>query len=71
MKEYAVIFEQGETNWGASVPDLPGCISIGGTLDEARENVKEAIGLYLDTLKEFGEPIPEPHHVAGTVTVAA
>jgi len=34
MKEYTVIYEQGETNWGAIVPDLPGCVSIGHTLEE-------------------------------------
>jgi len=36
MKEYAVIYEQGETNWGAMVPDLPGCVSIGDTFEEVQ-----------------------------------
>lgn len=71
MKEYAVIYEQGETNWGAIVPDLPGCVSIGTTFEEVQENVKEAIGLYLDVLLERGDPIPEPKHRTGIVTVAA
>lgn len=39
MKEYAVIYEQGETNWGAMVPDLPGCISIGDTFEAVQENI--------------------------------
>ncbi len=50
MKEYTVIYEKGETNWGAIVPDLPGCVSIGDTLEEVQENVKEAIVLYLEVL---------------------
>ena len=60
MKEYTVIYEKGETNWGAIVPDLPGCVSIGDTLEEVQENVKEAIVLYLEVLAERGEEIPEP-----------
>ncbi|MFM6813800.1 MAG: type II toxin-antitoxin system HicB family antitoxin, partial [Dolichospermum sp.] len=47
MIEYTVIYERGETNWGAYVPDLPGCVSIGDTLAEVEENIKEAIELYL------------------------
>jgi len=70
MKQYAVIYEQGETNWGAIVPDLPGCVSIGATFQEAEVNVKEAIELYLDVLKERGEPIPEPKHRLGVVRIA-
>ena len=47
MIEYIVIYERGQTNWGAYVPDLPGCVSIGDTLAEVQENIKEAIALYL------------------------
>jgi predicted RNase H-like HicB family nuclease len=71
MKEYAVIYEQGETNWGAMVPDLPGCVSIGDTFEEVQENVKEAIELYLEVLQERGETIPEPTTKVGLVGVAA
>jgi len=71
MKEYAVIYEQGDTNWGAIVPDLPGCVSIGDTFELVQENVKEAIALYLEVLQERGEPIPEPKHKTGVITVAA
>ena len=54
MKKYTVIYEQGETNWGAIVPDLPGCVSIGDTFEEVQTNVKEAIALYLEVLAERG-----------------
>ena len=69
MKEYTVIYEQGETNWGAIVPDLPGCVSVGHTLEEVQENVKEAIALYLEVLAERGEEIPEPLMKVGLVEV--
>jgi predicted RNase H-like HicB family nuclease len=71
MKEYAVIYEQGKHNWGAVVPDLPGCVSIGDTLEQVQENVKEAIELYLEELQERGEPVPESRHCIGKVIVAA
>ena len=60
MVEYTVIYERGATNWGAYIPDLPGCVSIGDTFLEVQENIKEAIELYLEVLREDGLPIPEP-----------
>lgn len=71
MKEYAVIYERGATNWGASVPDLPGCISIGDTFEDVQKNVKEAIELYLEVLQERGESIPEATTKVGFVEVLA
>ena len=71
MKKYTVIYEKGETNWGAIVPDLHGCVSIGDTLEEVQENVKEAISLYLEILAERGEVLPEPLMRVGSVEVAA
>lgn len=60
MKEYLVIFEWAGSNYSAYVPDLPGCISTGKTLEDTERNIQEAIKLYIDTLKEDGQPIPEP-----------
>jgi predicted RNase H-like HicB family nuclease len=57
---YAVIFEQAEHNWAAYVPDLPGCITTGKTLEETERNIAEAVRGHLAVLKEFGEPVPEP-----------
>jgi predicted RNase H-like HicB family nuclease len=68
-RKYAVIFEQAETNWAAYVPDLPGCISTGATLEETERNVREAIAGHLQTLREFGEPVPEPTSVAREIEV--
>ena len=63
MKAYVVIYErggEGEEDWGASVPDLPGCISTGRTLEETQRNIREAIHLHLEGLQAEGLPIPEP-----------
>ena len=66
-----VIYEQGETNWGAIVPDLPGCVSIGDTFEEVQANVKEAIALYLEVLAERGEEPAESSMRVGLVEIAA
>ena len=56
-----VVFEKAPDGsiW-ARVPDLDGCFSSGDTIDEAKENVKDAIALYREDLKEEGKPIPQP-----------
>ncbi len=71
MKEYAVIYEKGNNVWGAYVPDLPGCTSMGDTLDDVKQNIQEAITGYIKNLREYGEPVPEPASVAGIVQIAA
>jgi len=53
------------------VPDLPGCISTGKTIEETERNIREAIEGHLKTLREFGEPIPRPTSVAKAVEVSA
>ncbi len=70
MKEYLVIYEQAEGNFSAYVPDLPGCITTGATLEDTQRNVVEAIEGHLQTLREFGDPIPEPTSIAGNVEVS-
>lgn len=44
----------------AEVPELPGCMAHGETPEDALKNAKEAIQLWIDTAREFGDPIPEP-----------
>lgn len=60
MKKYAIVIERGENNLSAYVPDLPGCITTGRTVEEIERNIREAIALHLEGLAEDGEPIPEP-----------
>ena len=71
MKEYVVIFECAGANYSAYVPDLPGCISTGKTLEETENNIKEAIELYIDTLRDDGQLIPEPSLKTKIISVAA
>lgn len=71
MKEYTVIFEWAGSNYSAYVPDLPGCISTGRTLEETERSMHGAIELYLEQLVADGEPIPEPRTRAGSISVAA
>jgi predicted RNase H-like HicB family nuclease len=71
MKEYVAIFEWAGSNYSAYVPDLPGCISTGKTLEETENNIKEAIELYIDTLREDGQLIPEPSLTVKAISVAA
>jgi len=52
MMEYVVILEEGETSFGAYVPDLPGCVAVGETRDEAMELIREAIELHVESLRE-------------------
>lgn len=68
-QKFAVIFEQAENNWAAYVPDLPGCVSTGPTLEETERNIQEAISGHIRTLREFGEPVPEPTSIAREVEI--
>jgi predicted RNase H-like HicB family nuclease len=66
---YAVIFEQAESNWAAYVPDLPGCITTGKTMEETEHNIREAIEGHLQTLREFGDPVPDPTSFAKEIEI--
>ena len=58
--QYVVIFEKGENSYGAYVPDLPGCIAVGETLEEVRALIIEAIAFHIEALLEAGMPVPQP-----------
>jgi predicted RNase H-like HicB family nuclease len=67
--EYIVIVEQGDTSFGAYVPDLPGCVAVGETREEATQLIREAIELHLESLRENGESVPTPHSFVEKVAV--
>ncbi len=71
MKEYTVIYERAGSNFSAYVPDLPGCIATGDTLEETKQIMREAMRLHLDLMRRDGDPIPEPSIFAENVPVAA
>jgi predicted RNase H-like HicB family nuclease len=67
---YAMIIERGDRNFSAYLPDLPGCIATGKTIDEVRQNMAAAIELHLAGMREDGLPIPEPTSLADYVEAA-
>jgi predicted RNase H-like HicB family nuclease len=62
MDRYEIIlyWSNEDTAFIAEVPELPGCMAHGDTQEAALASVKEAMHLWLDTAREFGDPIPEP-----------
>ena len=58
--EYVVIYEKGGSSYGAYVPDLPGCIAVGETLEETQTLIQEAIEFHIEGLQEDGEDVPQP-----------
>jgi predicted RNase H-like HicB family nuclease len=66
-----VIVEEGPTSFGAYVPDLPGCIAVGETREEALALIRDAIEFHLEGLKESGQPIPKPSSTGEVVDVHA
>jgi predicted RNase H-like HicB family nuclease len=66
-----VVVERGETSWGAHVPDLPGCIAVGESREEALRLIREAIELHIDGLKRDGLPVPGPSSEVEFVEVGA
>jgi predicted RNase H-like HicB family nuclease len=63
MRYAVVVHKDPDSDYGVTVPDLPGCFSAGETLDEALQNAVEAIECHLEGLLLDGEPIPVPQPV--------
>jgi predicted RNase H-like HicB family nuclease len=68
---YAVVIERAASNYSAYVPDLPGCVATGATIEEVEAEIREAITLHLDGLREDGVPVPQPSSQVEYVDVAA
>ena len=67
---YVMIIETGKRNYSAYLPDLPGCIATGKTLEEVRQHMREAIELHLAGMREDGLPIPKPTSLVDYVEAA-
>jgi predicted RNase H-like HicB family nuclease len=65
------IIEEGPSSFGAYVPDLPGCVAVGDTREEARELLKEAIEFHLEGIKAEGKTIPPPVSSSELLEIAA
>ena len=69
--QYLVVIEEGETGFGAYVPDLPGCIAAGETKQEVLELIQETIDFHIEGLREQGAPIPAPASSGQVIQVGA
>lgn len=67
---YAIVIEKAEGNYSAYVPDLPGCIATGATLEEVESEIREAIVFHLEGLREDGLPLPPGASTVDYVDVA-
>ena len=61
---YAIVIEKAEGNYSGYVPDLPGCVATGATVQEVEREMREAIRFHIDGLKEDGLPVPQPTSLA-------
>ncbi len=68
---YAIILEPCGGSWSAHVPDLPGCVATGASIDETKARLREAIEMHLAGLREDGVPIPRPSITVDSIEVAA
>ena len=68
---YAIVIEKAESNYSAYVPDLPGCVATGDTLEETRREIREAIEFHIEGMREDGLPVPEPATRVAYIEVAA
>ena len=68
---YAIVIEKADSNFSAYVPDLPGCIATGNSVEDAETSIREAIEFHLDGLREGNIPIPPASSRVDYVEVAA
>jgi predicted RNase H-like HicB family nuclease len=69
--KYAVVIEQGDTSFGAYVPDLPGCVATAETREEVVKLIHEAIEFHIEGLKQDGQPVPKASSSVEFIDVAA
>lgn len=68
---YAVVLEKTESNYSAYVPDLPGCVATGNTIEETEREIREAIEFHIEGLREDGLLIPQPASIVEYLEIAA
>ena len=66
---YAVVIEKGPTSYGAYVPDLPGCVAVGDTVEEVERLIREAIAFHIEGMREDEAAVPEPTSIMFEVEV--
>jgi len=69
--KYAVVIEKADSNYSAYVPDLPGCIATGRTIEKVEIEIRNAIEFHLEGMKQDGQEIPLPSSAVEYVEAAA
>ena len=69
MTEYAIVIESAGSNYSAYVPDLPGCVATGSSVEDVTANIRAATALHIESLREHGEEVPAPTSRVGSVQV--
>ena len=69
--KYAVVIEKAEGNYSAYVPDLPGCVATGATIQEVENEIREAIAFHIEGMREDGLAVPEPTSQVEYIELAA
>ncbi|MFZ1091409.1 MAG: type II toxin-antitoxin system HicB family antitoxin [Xanthobacteraceae bacterium] len=61
---YAIVIEKAEGNYSAYVPDLPGCVATGDTIETVEREIRDAIRFHIQGLQQEGLPVPQPTSIA-------
>ena len=69
--QYTIVIERSPRNFAAYVPDLPGCVATGATREDVVHEIRQAMEFHIDSLREYGDPVPEPQCTAAVVDVLA
>jgi len=69
MKQYAIVIEKSPRNYGAWVPDLPGCVAVARTRRGVVKLIREAIAFHIEGMEKDGDPIPKPSSACAMVEV--
>lgn len=68
MTSYIAVIERTGNGYGAYVPDLPGCVAVGDTIEETEALIREAVGYHVEMLRESGDDVPLPEASARLVS---
>ena len=69
--KYAIVIEKAEGNYSAYVPDLPGCVATGATVQEVEDEIREAIAFHIEGMREDGVDVPAPTSQVEYIELAA
>jgi len=69
--KYAIVIEKAPSNYSAYVPDLPGCVATGATIEEVEREIRDAIEFHIEGMRQDGENVPQPSSTVEYVDIVA